>query len=814
MKKTNIGTFSSVPLGYVDKSEDSPPLRPFAAWQTYGGVSLYLNEETLRVNGENIMPVVNGQSSGTYGGILSAGDWWCFIYKLAHDEEADPLNIYDAVIAKKEWATGYNNIIYCFRVIEVFDDLTFQQYAYGGVDITGLPTDTSRQAPFHISVLGYRDDCKSEVHYKLYAPREPEGVCASYNGEPCAVKFFGSSSEEQGDYFEIEVDDKGAASVYGVITSPNPDAATPKYYLEITQQETNVVYERVDSFCIAEIGPRGDTPPDPKDEAGNEGEGLSAGKPVGDLALSGSALPLTANDDQSGDSEEIKYRTLLRPFGITSFESSARPSWSGRVMMYIPKDSLYLNSEIIEITKNEQGQGDLVLLSPGTWWCVITGDPDEDATETTAGTFQAYSDTDVQAMKMHAELVMSDDYPAEKNLFYAFKVAEVYSEMFEDGAFQEFAYGQVQLGMDMPGVHHIVPFQVMTVNWISQEAVQKREYYCYVPQGKSLFSNGVSVTIEGTEGSWVKLPVKNEDQFFGVTVWCYRLAKQDSEEEDENDPAENLSRNAMLTTDKKEFATQKLEFYFPIARIGPGYEDGLVTSRVLIVGVENPQEGRALRGARLDAARMSNLFSEYVKDGIVLVDDEASVENVKMGMQWVSKASGAAVIYFSCHGSCDGNGNNTLGLYDGSLTDAEVWEVVESAACPVFLIFDACMSGTMYAPPGEGGTVVPFSTVRPKDWATAMEKRALGSGNANVQMLCWAAAADDQFAWGNHESGGALTSAIAQFASKGKFYWEIWTQIFINLTHRQPPCAQIPVKTEIGDFWQNRRFFIEEDATT
>lgn len=858
MDDIKLNSFAPAPLDLEDKSENqSPVFRPFAAWKEGNGVFLYLNERTLRINGEIVSPKIESAR----GSVLGPGDWWCFVYKRKPDSEADPYDVYDAAIAPKAAALTWDrNIVYCFRVIQVFDDLSFQQYAYGEVVISGLPEIKTNLTPFHISVLGYRDDIKTDVRYFLYAPQSPAGACAKYNGKPCkvldrVVRIDDESSvdsesedpieyktdfesEEEGigdasdswdsedssdlddDYIEIYVDAHGKGVVYGYITSPNPAVPNPRYYLEIAQKDTSKVkYEVLATICIAEIGPDGDALPKLDDDESSESEESDESNESEEsdelceseewgLDCERNWRGLTEFDysensesDSSDESDDGRmYRTLLRPFCITAFNSEKEPELSGRTAMFLPKFSVWLNSELVELETGEDTKGDFKMLSPGTWWCALIGDPDEEnaAEDQTGGHVQAYTpDRDVRAKNVSAKIVKSDEYPYEDGLFFAFKIAEVYSEWFGQGSFQEFTYGEVNIASESRGIHHIVPFEIMTVTRVDRQLLQVRDYYCYTPPGNTLFFNGKSVGIEGAQGVWTKLEVGNEAIDFGVDVWCYKVSK-DSEKDDEED-----KKNAKLTTNKKEAMTAKTDFVFPVAHIGPE-RDVDSTARAVIVAVEHSKRAGEATGAYYDAQRMSALFARHVGEGVVLISEEATKEAVLDAMKWATRpGTEVGVIYISSHGGCDDWGNNTLSLYDAELTDAEVWSIIRKAACPVFLIFDACQSGTMYRPP----EMQPRNVERRQksNWATALKAMATRD-NPGVNMLCWAAATDMRAAYSNVSTGGFFTTAIVEHMQEGMLYKSIFAKVKNQLANREPP--QVPQETEYGDFWYDQKFFL------
>lgn len=816
---TSIGQFEPVPSDLINRSEFPPdqPLRPFAAWRVEDGVYLYLNEEPLRVNGEIVNPRITSADPSAGSAVLTEGDYWCFIYKRTTDIEADAYDVYDAVIAPKSVAASLDeNIVYCFRVIEVFADLSFQQYAYGTVVISGLPEDTSRIAPFYVTTVGYRDDVKADTRYFVYVPSSPVGCCAKYNGYDCEV--INDNQETIGvggmvmpvytsDVVEFFVDESGRGSVYGVVTTLET-AWIKRYYLEITQTPNDVQYTPVSTFKIADIAPNGNTPPIPEGE-GEFSESISFDEEY-DVRLSTQAvcsdfmsvadLPATVSLKMSPN--DIGYRTLLRPFCITSFESSDLPDWSGRPMMYLPKESVLLNSEFVEIVKTGGIQGDLMLLTPGNWWCVILGDENEDATEGGGSAPQAYSEVDVMAKNMTAVIMKSDDYPKGENIFFAFKVAEVYSEYFGEGAFQEFAYGQVCLTVQSWGIHRIAPFEVITLTYVSADALQTREYYVYTPEGQTLTYKGEPVDIEGSDGGWTKVPIDNGAKYFGQTIWCYREVVSKSAE----DPTG--TRNAKFTTDSRRVYSGEVEFFFPVAHIGPGEIADDKAPKMVLVGVEETENEKSLPGARVDIENMARLYSRHLSNGVVLIDDGATVEAVKEAIEWAVSDSEVAVLYFSCHGGCDDAGNNHILLYDGRLTDAVVWELIENAECPVHLIFDCCESGTMYGPPSTPMPNAVKGTAKPSGWAVALHSKALKSGTG-IQMLCWSAATDSTLAWGNIDTGGQLTSAIVRYAKDGTLYNEIWHKVKRDLMDREAPYDQTPVSTEFGSFWSGKKFFLD-----
>lgn len=839
MDKPIIGSFESTSLDYANRSEyhDSheeinllwPLYRPADSWRTGSRITMFFYPDEGFVS-------VNDEKKAVSPMSLGPGEWWCYILKnddgggletsMVSPNPDYPPTIYTLTIVKKEQRKSIErDVRFAFKIIDIFDDLSFQQYAYGEVVISGLLEDESRIAPFHLNVINYRDDRKKEIHYYIYLPTSPNNPVLWYNG--WRLPIVGVVN----DFHEIFVDAEGKGRAYGVIkkrkyfpdTDGREDAgddsgpAIPPYYLKIAQEVPGTTDESDDSsesegsddsseedddvvewFPIVEITPKGDKMPGPQDvepddssEEGDESSDESSDDPIitREIVFPGEQKETARRDCPSAlqTSSEVKYRTLLRPFCITAFDQPEGFEYTNRCMMFVPKYSIVINNQPVEIKPPADGTekiGDLLPVTQGEWWCIIReSDEGGDSEESEEEYYE-----DEYSRNFKAELLVSEGYPKEKNIFFAFKVAEIYSEEFGEGAFQEFAYGEVTISRPIRGIERLVPFETVCVTLTDANFRQQRNYFVYTPAGKSIMYKGQAVEVADSEGNWTRLPIP----FGGMNVprktfWCY-LRKNESA--------------AQITDVKADFDSGDVEFFFPVVGIGQEItdEDEFDSSKVVLVGVEDSEVSAGLPGAVLDIENMSMLFEPYVTEMMCLRNEDATVQAVKNALQWaVSGTEGVAVLYVSSHGNY-ADEHNTVSLYDGRLTDDDVWAIIESANKPVWLIFDTCMSGTMYGPPD--------AEKYAHTWGAYFRSRAKSADQ--LQMLCWAGASDTTLGWGSATEGGNFTNAIIRHAKRGRPYTEIWEQVVHDGSLRTPPFEQMPVASEIGDFWSQLRFFLIE----
>lgn len=838
MDKPKIGRFESVSLDYANRSEyhDShdlinelwPLYRQAEALPRRTSVLLFFNIEEGFV-------CVNGETIPFSPMALGPGEWWCYILKKEEDglstvavsyQPGTEPSYFEACIIKKEDRKALEkDVRFAFKVIDVFDDYSFQQYAYGEVVISGLLLDESRIAPFHLNVINYRDDRKKEIHYYVYLPQTPDNPCLWYNGWKLPIK------DVVNDFHEIFVDDEGNASVIGVIrkrrAAPDADGreyphddsnvVIPPYYLEIAQEvpivnddDSSSEYdsdssseeedEIVETFPIVAISPKVDKMPGPQDvepDDSSEESDSSADESSEEPILTREVeFPQLGKDEHKRamqpilrlGSEEVKYRTLLRPFCITAFDKPEDYEYTNRCMMFIPKYSIVINNQPVNIktpADSTEKIGDLLPVTQGEWWCIIRErDEEEDSEESEDEYYE-----DEFSRNFEAELLVSEGYPHKKNIFFAFKVAEIYSEEFGEGAFQEFAYGEVTICRPHRGIERLVPFETIAVTLTDANFRQQRNYFTYTPAGKSIIYNGQSIPIDGAEGNWTRLPIPTG----GMSVprksfWCY---------------LKNGESAAHITDSKPAFDSGDIKFYFPVVGIGQEIDDpeSFDSARIVLVGAEESEVSSGLPGAVLDVENMSEMFEHYATEIRILRNEDATVKGVKNALKWaVDGTEGVAVFYVSSHGNCE-QGHNTVSLYDGRLTDDEVWEIIKDSHKPVWLIFDTCMSGTMYGPPD--------AEKYAHSWGTYFRSMATRSAS-DLQMMCWSGANDSAVGWGSATEGGHFTNAIIRHVKRGRSYFDIWGLVIHDDALTTAPFEQIPVASEIGDFWSRLKFFLIE----
>ena len=681
-------------------------------------------------------------------------------------------------------------MVFSFPVVDVYEDGSFQQYAYGEVVISGLPeNDTAKRIPLTASVVERRIGQESAYHLLVYTPEK----CVQYNGA-----FYGFE-ESSSEYYDVAIGVDGHAEVFGYILE-TAGAGGVSYSAHITQHEPSLGNGIVAKFPIASVsGVAGVT---------NAGD---ANVPRDDKAMSsvGRSATTGGTDEaksRSGTTGTRKCRTLVRPFCITAFDTPHTDPLANRVLMFLPNKSLTINSESVDIAMPSgiEKCGDFVPLTVGTWWCVVENS---------------------SSLGFSAHIEKSADKPSGDSVEYVFKIAEIYDETFRDGAFQEFVCGEVT--MSRPNIKRLTPFDVQVVAAYDSSGLVHREIKCYTPTGRTLQFGGAPVDIEGASGDWTNIALP-EDGF--VVLCCLK---------------EKGSPRARIVTSIKEFAWYDLDFAFPIAAIALGNNEssrskGKTTQnwikpkdwaneftkrlklgdddvldelrwwpRALLVIVGNTKYNHRLSGPEQDAQYMYKLWQPLVRiypNMIELENEEATHDNVlkslkrTVDLQYPPKKGYnvnevmPALVYFAAHGLYE-DGVSSMEMYDETLYDYEIWEVLSKAKRPVFIIFDSCHSEKM---------------MRPESEEDASSEEDESSEEDDLHILCWSACQKDESAHARDIDGGSITKRMFEHLQSVKpkdaiTYEHLWGLVKegVKSDMQSVGLKQNPVATQIGTWYDH-----------
>lgn len=578
-------------------------------------------------------------------------------------------------------------------------------------------------------------------------------------------------------------DDGQVVTDYSIYTPPNGTVQYNGTYLPVVEAYgSNFVRIGVDPdtgatfCCYIEID--GETvschvkkgAPPPPDAV----QGIIASFPVANVVrVSDDGHDDESEEDSSSSSEDEPkesafhsdyYQWLGTNFRRRPFSVETSQDGKGYAM-YLPPQSITVNSERISIDEVED---DFKVLEQGCWWCVIRCyEEDDEIADGFSGVFHATID-----------LGTPEKPPKYEDSVFEFPVAEI----FEDGRFRSYAYGAVMLDGLKP-ISSLVPFDLVSVKESINGHTQTK-YRVYTPPTGTLQYNGDMLPIKEAVGNWTNLSVGAE----GGRFCCYVL-----------DGEAHIDGRYGL------YGDPRATLFFPVAEIredgDESWDDPVIgTISAVVVGVEHPYTDQELPGARASLDNFATMLRAYTSDIAVLYDGDATVDAVKNAFQRAASTAGLAVLYVVGHGGCD-QGHNFIDLSDGSLADDDIWNISQTAAGSVFLVFDSCHSGTMYGPPDSAGT----SLASPRTMSEALRGIALRSGGQSaVPMLCWSGADDAHVAWSDTYTGGLFTSAIVNSSDPEKTYSAVWRGVTADEDLRE--MGQQPVETVFTADWTNKRF--------
>ena len=203
--------------------------------------------------------------------------------------------------------------------------------------------------------------------------------------------------------------------------------------------------------------------------------------------------------------------------------------------------------------------------------------------------------------------------------------------------------------------------------------------------------------------------------------------------------------------------------------------------RILSVGVGNSRKFGSCPGACMDASSILDKVDAGRK--VLLLDRQATRSSVLNELrEGVSGTDddGLFVFFFSGHGGqvrssdkseTDGK-DETLCLWDGELVDNQIWSVLQSARCRVFMVTDCCNSGTNYMVAG------PFRVLE--------LSRLQARGSSSPRLLHWGGCGDGAYSYGD-DTGGVMTNAILKLVGKGFSYKRAFDRVFSACKGSQTP---------------------------
>lgn len=723
--------------------------RPFAAWyDKYAeSVKMYLPvASSVWADGASVKMIPDGVI------LLAEGVWWCHVCRSAENE------VYATV--RLEGASISDEVLYSFKVIEVMEDNSFKQFAYGEVILNGVVPETDRRVPFSLGIVDYENEGKTERHYRLYLPEKS----IQYQGRYRIIR------GRSGDYYDIDLpEDSG--TVYCVVEYEGESGTESEYSVRIQKTDPGVKDDVVAVFPICNISTEDapihhhDSPPDPGDSDSDSGSEEPAADESSQFV---GGLTSAAGERGIGEEQGARYVAPLRPFGIYA-------DAGGMLYMHVPYGALVVNSKIVNIDVSGM-YGDRVLLSEGTYWCVVEWN-DEDSAD---GDSDASEDEEV----FKASIVKASERPTPDEAAYVFKIADVGSNIMADGDFKEYTYGAVTLS----GLREKENLKAWELVEITQKNINAnaREYYIFTPRSGCIQYNGSFIGLKDSQGSWTQIDVPED--VFENPVTYYACKKKDDD-------------GVTLTTDSFSNGNPAFDFVFPVVGLGVDADDNVALgeARAVLACVEKSTIMRDLPGANISLDKFAYMLKDYTTDVTMLRDEDATKLAVRNAFRRaVSDEKGIAILYVSAHGDWTG-ASNIVYMYDETLSDSEIWTILMAAKCPVWMIFDCCHSATMYGPPS--------AESRAHTWGESFKMMASrSSGVSELRMLCWSGATDDTVGWVSSSSGAFFTQAIVNNVAKGLTYREIWKGVVASPEMNNPQFPQHPVASEIGLFWSDQKF--------
>lgn len=208
--------------------------------------------------------------------------------------------------------------------------------------------------------------------------------------------------------------------------------------------------------------------------------------------------------------------------------------------------------------------------------------------------------------------------------------------------------------------------------------------------------------------------------------------------------------------------------------------------RLLAIGMESSKKFGRCPGAGVDAQNIYNMVKAGKK--VLLLNNQATksavLSELKTGVSAV-KDDGLFVFFYSGHGGqikatdkseTDGK-DETLCLWDKELVDNEIWAILSSAKCRVFMVTDCCNSGTNFQIARGTSFAMPFASFK---------------SPRGMRLLHWGGCSDGEYSYGD-DSGGELTNAIVSIMGKGYDYKTAFHKVVVKCIG-----TEVPTKTSIG----------------
>jgi len=265
------------------------------------------------------------------------------------------------------------------------------------------------------------------------------------------------------------------------------------------------------------------------------------------------------------------------------------------------------------------------------------------------------------------------------------------------------------------------------------------------------------------------------------------------------------------------------------------------TVKLLCIGVAKSKIAKNCPGADLDALRMFEIISAATEQkpaySKALISEEATAKNVEDELLKVcSDNDGLAIIFYAGHGAsqrvkykaeeeADGKDEYIL-LYDNYMLDDQIWNIVSTAQCRVFMIFDCCHSETMFRfakdivditrQDGLFRRVIDtikkfFSKLRSFRESKPRTVYYLNKNPQFPELLCWSGCADDKVSYGN-SSGGLFTSTIlkylAELGGSSLTYESFWSKLASDSRlNTREVCKRTLLPGTKTDTFDNRTIF-------
>lgn len=235
---------------------------------------------------------------------------------------------------------------------------------------------------------------------------------------------------------------------------------------------------------------------------------------------------------------------------------------------------------------------------------------------------------------------------------------------------------------------------------------------------------------------------------------------------------------------------------------------------VVLVGVRENYLGwdtATYYGAQVDMDKMYEIATNLTDDVVYIMDMYVYRKNVKEAFRRALQKE-LCIFYFTGRGGSDwaikdrkneaDYKTDYLIFGDSTLTDNEIWEMMQESKGRVVLIFDCDMSGTMYR-------TSPEQAKRDDEFFSLLGKKV--QDNPNLRMICWSRCAETVWSPStpNNTTGSPFTSAIYQtckYLDSGITYKEAFERMQTYLKGYSKRY-NTPIKTVIGESFEDKPVF-------